>query len=356
MKTNLGAMELSELEEYFESIGEKKYRARQVFQWIYRGIDSFDEMSDIPATLREKLKESAEISALKVLDCKISQTDGTRKYLFELPDGNMIESVFMKYKFGNSICISSQAGCRMGCVFCASGKNGLSRNLSAGEMAGQILEVQKNAQEKINHIVVMGTGEPFDNYENVSAFMRIVNHEHGLNIGMRNITVSTCGIVPRIKSFANDFPQANLAVSLHAPNDAMRKKIMPIANKYPYDELISACKAYTEKTGRRITFEYTLIAGQNDDGQYADELAAKLQDILCHVNLIPMNPVSELSLAPSAREKAVQFMKRLRKKGIATTIRRELGQDIEAACGQLRLSKFSSLSPCSTQCEHGIIR
>jgi 23S rRNA (adenine2503-C2)-methyltransferase len=337
MKKILNDMSLSELEEYFESMGEKKYRAKQVFQWIYRGIGAFDEMSDIPAGLREKLKKIAEISALKILDCKISKTDGTRKYLFELSDGNRIESVFMKYKFGNSICISSQAGCRMGCIFCASGKEGLSRNLSAGEMADQILKVQNDTREKINHVVVMGTGEPFDNYENLSKFIRIINNEHGLNIGMRNITVSTCGIIPKIKSFSDDFPQVNLAISLHASNDALRKELIPVANKYQYDELISACKEYTEKTGRRITFEYTLISGKNDDHKHADELAAKLQGMLCHVNLIPMNRVSELPLTSSTRDKAERFLKILQKKGIAATIRRELGGDIEAACGQLRL-------------------
>ena len=338
----LSGMSLSELEEYFENLGEKKYRAKQVFQWIYRGVDAFDEMTDLPAKLREKLKESAAISELNILDRKISGTDGTRKYLFELSDGNRIESVFMKYKFGNSICISSQAGCRMGCIFCASGKEGLSRNLSAGEMAGQILKVQNDTQEKINHVVIMGTGEPFDNYENVAGLITLINNEHGLNIGMRNITVSTCGMIPGIESFSSDFPQANLAISLHASNDADRKELMPVSNKYPYDELLAACREYTKKTGRRITFEYTLISGKNDDDKNADELAAKLQNMLCHVNLIPMNHVSDLSLVPSARDKAERFLKRLQKRGVAATIRRELGADIEAACGQLRLSKISS--------------
>jgi 23S rRNA (adenine2503-C2)-methyltransferase len=255
-----------------------------------------------------------------------------------IPDGNIIESVFMKYKFGNSICISSQAGCRMGCTFCASGIEGLVRNLTPGEMTDQILKVQKDAGEKINHVVIMGTGEPFDNYENVSNFIKIINDKHGLHIGMRNITVSTCGIIPKIKAFAVDFPQVNLAISLHASNDAERKKLMPIANKYGYDELILACHKYTEKTGRRITFEYTLIAGKNDDVKHAEELAAKLQGLLCHVNLIPMNEVSELEIKASSKPKVQQFLKRLQDKNITATVRRELGTDIDAACGQLRLS------------------
>jgi len=299
-------------------------------------------MSDIPIELRDKLNETSEISALKILKCLTSETDGTRKYLFELSDGNTIESVFMKYKFGNSICVSSQAGCRMGCIFCASGKNGLSRNLTACEMIDQILKAQADTEEKIGHVVVMGTGEPFDNYENLSEFIKIINNEYGLNIGMRNITVSTCGIIPKIKCFSNDFPQVNLAISLHAPNDMVRKELLPVANKYPYGELISACREYTEITGRRITFEYTLIAGKNDAGKHADELAETLRGMLCHVNIIPMNHVSELPLGPCTKDKAEQFLKRLQKKGIPATIRRELGSDIEAACGQLRLAKPKS--------------
>jgi len=339
MNTILTDMEINELEQYFEELGEQKYRAKQVFGWVHRGACSFDEMTDISNALREKLKEAADISTLKIVDCQISKEDGTRKYLFELSDGNVIESVFMKYKFGNSICISSQAGCRMGCVFCASGKEGLSRNLSAGEMAEQILKVQKDVGEKINHIVVMGTGEPFDNYDNLSKFIRIVNDKQGMNIGMRNITVSTCGIIPKINAFAQDFPQVNLAISLHAPNDEIRKKLMPIANKYNYEDLMSACRDYTQKTGRRITFEYTLIAGQNDSMKHAEELTTKLQNLLCHVNLIPMNHVREFKFSSTARDEAGKFLKKLQMKGITATIRREMGRDISAACGQLRLSR-----------------
>ena len=340
MKQNLKDLTLPELETYFEGLGEKKYRAKQVFRWLYQGVDSFDEMSDISIALREKLKEHAEITTLKISKRKVSKQDGTRKYLFALSDGNMIESVFMKYKYGNSICISSQAGCRMGCIFCASGKDGLVRNLSAGEMVDQILKVEQDAGEKINHVVIMGTGEPFDNYENMSSFIKIINDKHGLHVGMRNITVSTCGIIPKISAFAEDFPQVNLAISLHASNDVERKKIMPITNKYGFDELLIACQKYTDKTGRRITFEYTLIAGKNDDIKHAEELASKLQGLLCHVNLIPMNEVSELAVKASAKPKVQQFRKKLQEKHIAATVRRELGGDIDAACGQLRLSKI----------------
>jgi 23S rRNA (adenine2503-C2)-methyltransferase len=338
MKKTLIGMSLAELQEFITDMGGEKYRAGQVFKWIYRGVESFDEMTDISIPFREKLKEKAEIPALFNAERLISKADGTRKYLFELKDGNKIESVYMKYRFGNSICVSSQAGCRMGCIFCASGAMGLTRDLSAGEMAGQIIKAQNDTNEIINHIVVMGIGEPFDNYENLADFIRLINDSRGLSIGMRNITVSTCGIIPKIRSFSHDFPQVNLAVSLHATNDEERKALMPIACQYKYGELMAACRRHAETTGRRITFEYMLISGKNDDDRHADELAANIKGILCHVNLIPVNEIPGLAFGPSARNKAEQFQNRLSKSGVTATIRRELGSDIKAACGQLRLS------------------
>ncbi|MCL1809719.1 MAG: 23S rRNA (adenine(2503)-C(2))-methyltransferase RlmN [Clostridiales bacterium] len=337
MKKDLKGMNLAALEDFFKSLGEEGYRAGQVSKWIYKGADSFDDMSDISKTLKDKLKETAEISTLEILDRKTSRFDGTRKYLFGLFDGNAIESALMKYRFGNSICISSQAGCKMGCVFCASGKAGFARDLSAGEMVDQVLKVQEDTEERISRLVVMGTGEPFDNYSNLSDFIKIANSENGLNIGMRNITVSTCGIVSGIKAFSGDFPQANLAVSLHAPNGALRKELMPVAGREEYSKLISACREHARKTGRRVTFEYVLISGKNDEKPHADELAEHLRGMLCHVNLIPMNSVSGRAPASTARGKAEKFKKWLEAGSIQTTVRRGLGSDISAACGQLRL-------------------
>jgi len=338
VKKNFTNMTLKELEIFFENIGEKKFRAKQVFKWMYSGVSSFEEMTDLSKQLREKLDQVAEIGSLKMVKVLSSETDYTKKYLFELSDGNSIETVFMKYKFGNSICISSQAGCRMGCSFCASGIGGLSRNLTGGEMIGQILAVEKHVEEKITNIVVMGTGEPFDNYHNLSQFIELVNSKDGLNVGMRNITVSTCGVVPMIGQFGRDFPQVNLAISLHAPNDEIRKKIMPINNSYPMDVLLNACRIHVEKTGRRITFEYALMKGINDSMTHSDQLSDKLRGTLCHVNLITLNKVEETGLKGTDRETAEKFKAQLEKRGIPTTIRRELGTDISAACGQLRLS------------------
>lgn len=329
-------MSLKELEIFFENIGEKKFRAKQIYKWIYSGITSFDDMTDISKELRQKLIGIAEIGCLKMAKIESSEADHTKKFLFELEDGNSIETVFMKYKFGNSICVSSQAGCRMGCTFCASGIGGLSRNLTAGEMVDQILKVENYVGEKITNVVVMGTGEPLDNYHNLSQFLELINSKEGLNIGMRNITVSTCGVVPMIGQFGRDFPQVNLAISLHAPNDELRNKIMPINKKYPMDVLIEACKHHVEKTGRRITFEYALVKGINDSLSNADQLSDRLRGILCHVNIITLNKVQETGLIGSDRETAERFKLQLEKRGIPTTIRRELGTDISAACGQLR--------------------
>ena len=334
---NLRNLQLKEMEGFIKSLGEPAFRAKQVFSWIYKGVTDFDDMANVPKSLREKLTEQAYIGRLKILKVQKSKTDGTRKYLYELEDGNRIESVFMKYKYGNSICVSSQAGCRMGCKFCASTRNGLERNLTAGEILSQLMEAEADTGEKIGHIVIMGTGEPFDNFDNVAAFLRIVNDKNGLNIGMRNITVSTCGLVPMIERFGDEFPQVNLAISLHGTTNEIRGGMMPVNNKYPIEVLIDACKEYTEKTGRRITFEYTMVNGVNDSDADADRLAGLLRGMLCHVNLIPLNKVAESGFDTVSRKRAGEFAEILEKRGIPATVRRELGADIDAACGQLRL-------------------
>jgi 23S rRNA (adenine2503-C2)-methyltransferase len=299
-------------------------------------------MANLPKELRNKLDENAELKKLKVLNIQKSKKDGTRKYLFELRDGNSIESVFMKYKFGNTVCISSQAGCLMGCRFCASTINGLQRNLTAGEMSDQVISIERDTEEKISNIVVMGTGEPFNNYENLSKFLRNIHEKEGLNVGMRNITVSTCGLIKKMLEFAKDFPQVNLAVSLHAPNDTIRNKIMPINKRYPLEELLAASRTYVAKTGRRITFEYALVKGINDGEQNAKELAERLRGINCHVNLIPLNQVKETGLHGTERKESELFREVLERHGIQVTIRRELGSDIDAACGQLRLKSITN--------------
>ncbi len=348
-RVNLNNLEYSELEAFVTgALGEPKFRAKQIFGWIYGGaakggslrlgVTDFAGMGNLPKALREKLAEEAELTSLAVLREQVSRLDGTRKFLFGLADGNAIESVFMKYKFGNSICVSSQAGCRMGCRFCASTIGGLKRNLTAGEIAGQILAAERQTGERISHVVVMGTGEPFDNYENLSKFIHIINDANGLNIGMRNITVSTCGLVPKIAQFAEDFPQVNLAISLHAVNNEMRDEMMPVNKSYPMEVLLEACRAYAEKTSRRVTFEYTLVKGVNDSPEFARKLAARLRGMLCHVNLIPLNKVAETGYDTTERGAVLEFQKTLTECGIPATIRRELGDDIDAACGQLRLS------------------
>ncbi len=336
---NLKDLQLNEMEAFLESLGEPKFRAKQIFAWLYRGTESFEQMSNVPVSLREKLVESdVNLGIMKPIKVQCSKLDGTRKYLFELYDGNAIESVLMKYKYGNTICISSQAGCRMGCKFCASTIGGLRRNLTAGEMSEQLLAAERQSGEHINHIVVMGTGEPFDNYENLSAFIKIINDKAGRNLGMRNITVSTCGLVPIIEKFAHDFPQVNLAISLHAPDDKIRNSMMPVNKRYNIHELIGACRRYTDITSRRITFEYTLVRGVNDSLHHVEELCRLLKGMLCHVNLIPLNKVLETGFDTTARKDAERFLDFLESKGIPATIRREMGDDIDGACGQLRLS------------------
>lgn len=336
---NLRDLTLKEMEELIVSMGEPKFRAKQVFGWIYKGKTDFRQMTNLPEVFRQKLKETAYIGAVEPLKIQKSKTDGTRKYLYRLEDGNLIESVFMKYKYGNSICVSSQAGCRMGCCFCASTRNGLDRNLTPGEILSQLMAAEADTGERIGHIVVMGTGEPFDNYDNLSRFIRIVNDPNGLNIGMRNITVSTCGLVPVIRRFGRDFPQVNLAISLHGTTDEIRGSMMPVNGKYPLEVLIPACRDYTETTGRRITFEYTMVNGVNDSDEDAHRLSKLLQGMLCHVNLIPLNRVAESGFDTVSRKRAEEFRHLLEREGVVATVRRELGADIDAACGQLRLGK-----------------
>ena len=337
-KIDLRNMTKEELAVFAEGLGEKPFRGRQIFKWVQGGADSFDEMTNLPGKLRERLKECACIGKPQVLKRQDSK-DGTVKFLFGFEDGNAIESVFMKYKYGNSICVSSQAGCRMGCTFCASGKLGLARNLTAGEIISQILLAEKETGEKVNHIVVMGTGEPFDNYDELSRFLNIMNDKDGLGIGMRNITVSTSGLIPVIGRFAEDFPQVNLAISLHAPTDEVRSSMMPVNNKYPISDLIAECRKYTEKTNRRITFEYAVVKDINDRDEDVARLADLLRGMLCHVNLIPLNEIEESSgsLKAGSRERAIEIADMLEKRGVAATVRRSLGRDIDAACGQLRL-------------------
>jgi 23S rRNA (adenine2503-C2)-methyltransferase len=383
-KIYLKDLSLPELTEFFTSIGEKPYRAKQVFKWLLNGAGSFDEMTNLSADLRERLAECCEVDCLGVADVIISEIDGTRKYLFETRAGLYIEAVLMEYYYGWSICISSQAGCSMGCRFCASGQYGLQRNLTAGEIADQYIICERDVRNgrdangrvlggsgrvkyvkhtddagksRIGHIVMMGVGEPFDNYENVMKFLTAITAPEGRNLGRRQITVSTCGLVSGMERFMNDLPQANLSLSLHAPNDEIRKQIMPINAKYGVGELIDFARSYAEKTGRRFTFEYALFDGVNDTIECADELAdllagagSKGHDTTAnsgksaapefHVNLIPANAVVELGYAPPPKGRVADFAERLLERGVRTTTRRELGSDISAACGQLRSKKM----------------
>lgn len=344
-KTHLKNMTLSEMQEWFLHLGEKKFRALQVFRRIYGGAASFDEMTELSSKLRSRLEETAVIDSVRLLKKQESRKDGTRKYLFEVEGGSAIESVFMRYRYGNTACISSQAGCRMGCAFCASGINGLERNLTAGEIVDQVAAMSRDTGERIGHIVVMGTGEPFDNYDELLRAIRILHDQKGLNIGLRSITVSTCGLLSKITQFAEDLPQVNLAVSLHAADDETRRKLMPVAAGYDMSRLMEVCRRVSEQTHRRITFEYALISGVNDSLDDARRLVSLLKGMLCHVNLIPLNDVSEKQYRGSARQRAQLFASALKDKGIEVTVRRELGSDISAACGQLRLAAKKDTPP-----------
>ncbi len=336
-KEDILSMTADKLKQAVFLLGEKEFRARQIFEQLHsKGITDFNDMTVLSKELRAKLDENYKIAAVKTIKTLKSSTDDTTKYLFETHNGNIIESVFMKYGFGNSVCISSQAGCKMGCRFCASGLNGLERNLSAGEMLSQVYEIGKDKGERISNVVVMGCGEPFDNFDNLLAFLEIINDKNGLNIGHRHITVSTCGIIEKISILAEMKLQINLAVSLHASNDEIRKSIMPVANRYKIHELVEACRNYANITGRRTTFEYALISGVNDSEACARELAALLRGMLAHVNLIPVNEIKERDYKKSGKQTAEKFAAELERRGIACTVRRELGSDINAACGQLR--------------------
>jgi 23S rRNA (adenine2503-C2)-methyltransferase len=345
MKRYLKDLTLPELTAYMEAMGEKPFRARQLFVWMYRWqASAFSEMTDISLTLRDRLETDCLLTALSIQRVLCSQKDGTRKYVLKTPDGHLIESVFMKYRFGNSLCVSSQAGCRMGCAFCASGLNGLARNLTPGEMTDQLLIASRDTREEIRHIVVMGTGEPMDNYEHLLKFLTNITEPRGIGLGRRQITVSTCGLIPQMERFLADLPQANLAISLHAPDDALRNLIMPIGKTYTVESLICFARKYTEQSGRKITFEYALIKGLNDTAACAEKLAACLKGLNCLVNLIPLNAVDETGLRSPERAKAEMFKGVLEGKDIQATIRRELGTDIAAACGQLRLAEQASLA------------
>lgn len=335
---NILDLNLPELKKWMEENKEKEFRAKQVFDWIYKEVWNFEDMKNIPKSTLHKLNEEFYIGIPEILESYKSKKEDTRKYLFLLKDDNIIEAVVMKYKHGNSICVSTQIGCKMGCKFCASTLGGVVRNLTSGEILGQIIRAQKDIGERISNVVLMGSGEPLDNFDNVLKFLYNVNAEYGLNIGQRHITLSTCGIVPKIKDLADLNMQITLAISLHAPNDEVRKQTMPIAKAYSIKELLDACNYYISKTNRRITFEYALVKGFNDSKENAEELSRTLKGILCHVNLIPINEIEESTLKKSNTEDVDKFKEILIKNGIETTIRREMGLDINAACGQLRRS------------------
>ncbi|MCR5503823.1 MAG: 23S rRNA (adenine(2503)-C(2))-methyltransferase RlmN [Lachnospiraceae bacterium] len=334
---DLGSLTIPELTDYLKTLGEPSYRASQIFDWLHkRGAISFDEMTNLPKPLREKLSEDCVLREPVIRKVQESKIDGTRKYLLELEDGNLIEAVRMRYEYGDTVCISSQAGCRMGCAFCASGIGGLKRNLTASEMLGEIAVVEKDTGSKLSHIVVMGTGEPLDNYDNLVRFIELVSDEKGRNLSQRNITVSTCGIVPKIRELADRRFQITLAISLHAVTDEKRRRIMPVAKSYSIRELTEACRYYFDRTGRRLSLEYALIAGNNDTDEDAEGLSSIAKSLGAHVNLIPVNPVTEAGMKRPKRAAVLNFRDRLLKRGVNVTVRRELGSDIDGACGQLR--------------------
>lgn len=337
MKKDIRAYTYEELQNELERMGEKPFRAKQIYEWLHVKLaDSFDEMTNLSKSLRETLDSQYEILPVEMLERQESKIDGTNKFLFRLWDGNMVESVLMRYKHGNSVCISSQVGCRMGCRFCASTIGGLVRNLSPSEMAGQVYQIRKITGERVSNVVVMGTGEPLDNYENLLKFIRILTDEHGQHISQRSVTVSTCGIVPRMYDLAKEHLQITLALSLHGATQEKRLRLMPVANKYELSEVMEACDAYFRETGRRITFEYSLVHEVNDTREDAQELVRLLGKRNCHLNLIPVNPVKERDFVRPDRKNAENFKNYLEKCGINVTIRREMGTDIDGACGQLR--------------------
>lgn len=337
MKADLRSMTLEELQKEMEAIGEAKFRAKQIFRWLHiKYAENFEEMTDLSENLRNKLNDNYIIGGVKIVRKLVSKEDNTTKYLFELENNYIIESVFMQYSYGNTVCISTQAGCRMGCTFCASTLDGVEKSLTPAEMLAQIYAIEKDKGEKVSGVVLMGSGEPLDNYENVLKFIKLINCKDGKNMGQRHITLSTCGLIDKMYELADEQLQITLAVSLHAPNDEIRNRIMPISRAYPMEKLLEACRHYAEKTKRRITFEYALIKGVNDSAENARELASRLKGLLCHVNLIPVNDVKERNYVRSTNESIKKFEEILVSRNIETTVRRKLGSDIDAACGQLR--------------------
>ncbi len=336
-KTDIKSLTLEELTEVLKEKGEKAFRARQMYEWMHVKLArSLDEMTNLSKDFRADCAGWCDYTALIPVKMQESAIDGTRKYLFGLADGNVVESVWMKYKHGNSVCISSQVGCRMGCSFCASTLDGLERNLTASEMLDQIYAITRLTGERVSNVVVMGTGEPLDNYDNLLRFLKLLTDENGLNISQRNITVSTCGLVPQMRTLAEEKLQITLALSLHATTDGKRRKLMPIANRYSIKELMEVCAYYFEQTGRRITFEYSLVGGVNDRDEDAAELIELAKPLCCHVNLIPVNPIRERDYVQSDQASIQRFKNKLEKNKINVTIRREMGRDIDGACGQLR--------------------
>lgn len=333
---NLKSQTLTQLSALFKEMGEPSFRARQVYKWLHSGVRTYDEMTNIPQALRNQLEQRYPINTPEVVRRQESQRDGTIKYLWKLSDGNCVETVLMRYHYGNTVCISTEVGCRMGCAFCASTLGGLVRRLEPYEMLDQVLFTQIDSKLPISHIVLMGIGEPLDNFDNVLRFLELVNSEDGMNISMRHISLSTCGLVPKIDALAEKKLQISLAISLHGPNDQVRNQIMPVNKAYPMDELLAACRRYYEATSRRIHFEYAMIDGVNDSEAAARELLRRLKGLPAHVNMIPLNHVEESPLKPSSRQAVARFQKILEDGGVTATVRRTLGGDIDASCGQLR--------------------
>lgn len=337
MSKDIMSMTYGELAEVFSGKGLPGFRAKQVYQWLHcRLAASYDEMTDLPKALREQLAEEYPLNICTVAKKQVSAADGTVKFLYALHDGDYIESVVMKYKYGYTVCVSSQVGCKMGCAFCASTLGGFKRSLTAGEILSQVYTAQRELGERVSHIVLMGMGEPLDNFDNVMRFIELVTDEKGLNLSMRNISLSTCGVVPKIEELMKKKLQLTLSISLHAADSGLRSKIMPINKKYDVDELLAVCRRYAAETSRRISFEYSMLAGVNDSDECARLLASKLRGMLCHVNLIPVNEVEESPFKPSSPEQIERFTEILAGSGITATVRRKLGSDIEASCGQLR--------------------
>ena len=333
---NLKSQTLAELGALFKEMGEPAFRAKQVYKWLHGGARTYDEMTNLPQSLRQKLAQSWPIHAPEVVRKQESRQDGTIKYLWKLHDGNCVETVLMRYHYGNTVCISTEVGCRMGCAFCASTIGGLVRRLEPYEMLDQVLFTQVDSGLPISHIVLMGIGEPLDNFDNVMRFLELVNSPDGMNISMRHISLSTCGLVPKIDELAKRKLQISLAISLHGPNDEIRDRIMPVNKAYPIEELLGACRRYYEATSRRIHFEYAMIDGVNDSEEHAKELLRRLKGLGAHVNMIPLNHVEESPLKPSSRKAVARFQKILEDGGVTATVRRTLGGDIDASCGQLR--------------------